>query len=88
MSPGLVFKAVVGVFSFGEKLEFVFTHDSSVKEMHTDQAVSVLECMQWSTRSPDFNFIKHVWDARERHVAALNPSPVTRAMLSKPLVEQ
>ncbi|GFV47873.1 uncharacterized protein TNCV_3414901 [Trichonephila clavipes] len=41
ISPGLASKAIVGVFSFGENLELVFIHDTSVKEMHTAQAVSV-----------------------------------------------
>ncbi|GFX11901.1 transposable element Tc1 transposase [Trichonephila clavipes] len=43
MNPGSALKAIVGVFSFGENLELVFIHDTSVKEMHTDQAVSVFE---------------------------------------------
>ncbi|GFS71420.1 DDE_3 domain-containing protein [Trichonephila clavipes] len=39
MSPGLASKAIVDAFSFGEKPELIFFHDTSVKEMHTDQAV-------------------------------------------------
>ncbi|GFW08797.1 hypothetical protein TNCV_4299701 [Trichonephila clavipes] len=41
-SPGLTSKSTVGVFSLGENLELGFIHDTFVKEMHTDQAVSVL----------------------------------------------
>ncbi len=41
MSPGLASKATVGVFRFEEKLELIFIHHTSVKEMHMDQAVSV-----------------------------------------------
>ncbi|GFW18123.1 HTH_Tnp_Tc3_2 domain-containing protein [Trichonephila clavipes] len=40
-SPALVSKAMVGLFSFKEKLKLVFIHDTSMKEMHTDQVVSV-----------------------------------------------
>ncbi|GFV78184.1 uncharacterized protein TNCV_1036521 [Trichonephila clavipes] len=42
MSPGLASKAMIGVFLFEEGLELIFIHDTSVKEMHMDQAVSVL----------------------------------------------
>ncbi|GFY07667.1 hypothetical protein TNCV_4095371 [Trichonephila clavipes] len=41
MSPGLASKAIVGVFSFADNLELVFLHDTCVKEMHMDKAVSV-----------------------------------------------
>ncbi|GFY20030.1 hypothetical protein TNCV_2147231 [Trichonephila clavipes] len=41
MSPGLASKSSVGIFLFGEKPELIFIHDTSVKEMHRDQAVSV-----------------------------------------------
>ncbi|GFW89354.1 uncharacterized protein TNCV_3966441 [Trichonephila clavipes] len=41
MSPGLASKALVGVFSFEENLEFFFNHITSVKEMHTVKALPV-----------------------------------------------
>ncbi|GFW48201.1 hypothetical protein TNCV_2382851 [Trichonephila clavipes] len=41
MSPGFASKAIVGIFFFGEYLELVFIHDTSVQHMHTDQSVSV-----------------------------------------------
>ncbi|GFU42509.1 hypothetical protein TNCV_4556311 [Trichonephila clavipes] len=41
MSPSLALKAIVGLFSFGDNLELVSMQDTSMKEVHTDHAVSV-----------------------------------------------
>ncbi|GFX19548.1 transposable element Tcb1 transposase [Trichonephila clavipes] len=42
MGPGLASKAIVGIFLFGENLELIFIHDTSMKEMHTDQAIDAI----------------------------------------------
>ncbi|KFM74961.1 Transposable element Tcb2 transposase, partial [Stegodyphus mimosarum] len=45
-------------------------------------------CMEWPARSPDLNPIEPVWDAVERHIAALNLPPQTLAVLATALQEQ
>ena len=44
--------------------------------------------MEWPAGSPDFSSIKHVWDALERCLAALNLPPQTLAALVTALEEQ
>ncbi|GFX46617.1 hypothetical protein TNCV_4550561 [Trichonephila clavipes] len=41
MNSGLASKVIVSIFSFEENLELVFMCDTFVKEIHTNQAVSV-----------------------------------------------
>ncbi|GFX95517.1 hypothetical protein TNCV_4825321 [Trichonephila clavipes] len=56
MKPDLT--SIVGVFSFGENRKFVFIHDATVKEMHTDQAVSVFGMVSlWVESQTSMSFL-------------------------------
>ncbi|GFW40219.1 retrovirus-related Pol polyprotein from transposon 412 [Trichonephila clavipes] len=72
MGPGLTSKAIIGVFSFEERLGLIFIHDISVKEMHTDHRLCLclrranivdayleletIQHTQWTARSQDRNY--------------------------------
>ncbi|GFU75545.1 MFS domain-containing protein [Trichonephila clavipes] len=58
ISPDLASKTTVCVFSFGKNLELVIIHDPSVKEMHTDQTVSVFGVVSlWAKYGSNIPFV-------------------------------
>ncbi|GFS52833.1 hypothetical protein TNCV_3122321 [Trichonephila clavipes] len=57
MSSGLASKAILDEFSFGQNLELVYIHDTYVKEMHMDQAVSVFRVVSpWENAQTSISF--------------------------------
>ena len=54
-------------------------HEASIIDDYLQQ--DTIMRIEWPARSPDLNPIEHVWDALERCLAAINPTPLPHLQL-------
>ncbi|GBM65998.1 hypothetical protein AVEN_152202-1 [Araneus ventricosus] len=62
------------------------SHRARIMDDYLQQ--ETIQRIEWPARSLDLNPIEHVWDALERHIAALNPPPQKLATPATALQEQ